>query len=144
MLDMGFMPDIRALTVELGLPSKMDRQTLMFSATFPEEIQRLARELLNDYIFVTVGLVGGANTDITQTVIQVDQFSKRDKLLEIFAETSEFKYFDSFFIGALVELCVCGVMCLRRGVSKCLSYVAFGLEVSKIHDEVVVYGPRHI
>ena len=57
----------------------------MFSATFPEEIQRLARDLLNDYVFVTVGRVGGANTDINQTVVQVDQFNKKAVLMDLLA-----------------------------------------------------------
>jgi len=89
MLDMGFMPHVRALTSELGLPDKTQRQTLMFSATFPEEIQHLAAELLNDYIFVTVGRVGGANTDIEQHVVQADQFSKRDRLMDILTAESK-------------------------------------------------------
>lgn len=40
MLDMGFEPDMRKLVGSPGMPAKEDRQTLMFSATFPEEIQR--------------------------------------------------------------------------------------------------------
>lgn len=83
MLDMGFLPDMKALANELGMPVKTERQTLMFSATFPVEVQQLAREMLNDYIFVTVGRVGGANTDIEQHIVQVDQFNKRDELVRI-------------------------------------------------------------
>ncbi len=40
MLDMGFEPDMRRLVGSPGMPSKEDRQTLMFSATYPEDIQR--------------------------------------------------------------------------------------------------------
>lgn len=40
MLDMGFEPDMRKLVGSPGMPSKEDRQTLMFSATYPEDIQR--------------------------------------------------------------------------------------------------------
>lgn len=40
----------------------------MFSATFPTEIQRLARDFLRDYVFLTVGRVGGAASDIVQKV----------------------------------------------------------------------------
>lgn len=43
----------------------------MFSATFSEEIQRLAAKYLRDYIFVAVGIVGGANKDIQQEFIAV-------------------------------------------------------------------------
>lgn len=40
MLDMGFEPDMRRLVGSSGMPSKENRQTLMFSATYPEDIQR--------------------------------------------------------------------------------------------------------
>lgn len=42
MLDMGFEPDMRRLVGSPGMPSKETRQTLMFSATYPEDIQRSA------------------------------------------------------------------------------------------------------
>lgn len=42
MLDMGFEPDMRRLVGSRGMPSTENRQTLMFSATFPDEIQRLS------------------------------------------------------------------------------------------------------
>lgn len=42
MLDMGFEPEMRRLVASPGMPSKEDRQTLMFSATYPENIQRSA------------------------------------------------------------------------------------------------------
>lgn len=42
MLDMGFEPDMRRLVGSLGMPSKENRQTLMFSATYPDDIQQSA------------------------------------------------------------------------------------------------------
>lgn len=42
MLDMGFGGDIKSIVQDFDMPSKSERQTLMFSATFPEEIQQLA------------------------------------------------------------------------------------------------------
>ena len=89
MLDMGFLPSMKQIVYELGMPPKSERQTLMFSATFPEEVQRLAREILNDYIFVTVGRVGGANVDIEQHVLNVDPMSKRDLLVRILNEQGQ-------------------------------------------------------
>ena len=44
MLDMGFEPEMRKIVSEFGMPGVGERQTLMFSATFPEEIQKLASE----------------------------------------------------------------------------------------------------
>jgi len=82
MLDMGFEQAIRKI-VGLGMPDAGSRQTLMFSATFPEAIQRLAGEFMKEYIFLTVGIVGGANSDVDQTILQVTQFDKREKLMEV-------------------------------------------------------------
>uniref|UniRef100_A0A8D2J778 RNA helicase n=1 Tax=Varanus komodoensis TaxID=61221 RepID=A0A8D2J778_VARKO len=84
MLDMGFGPEMKKLISCPGMPPKDKRQTLMFSATFPEEIQRLAGEFLkSDYLFVVVGQVGGACSDVQQTVLQVNQYDKRNKLVEL-------------------------------------------------------------
>uniref|UniRef100_A0A8C3C1X5 RNA helicase n=1 Tax=Cairina moschata TaxID=8855 RepID=A0A8C3C1X5_CAIMO len=84
MLDMGFGLDMKKLISSPDMPSKEKRQTLMFSATFPEEVQRLAGEFLKmDYLFVVVGHVGGACSDVQQSILSVPQYSKRDKLIEI-------------------------------------------------------------
>jgi len=88
MLDLGFMPAIQELINNPHMPPKNERQTLMFSATFPDDIQQLARQIMRDnYLFLTVGRIGGANTDIDQVVLPVDQFSKRDQLISILNET---------------------------------------------------------
>nr|XP_005156510.1 probable ATP-dependent RNA helicase DDX4 isoform X1 [Danio rerio]AAL89410.1 vasa-like protein [Danio rerio] len=88
MLDMGFEPEMRKLVASPGMPSKEERQTLMFSATYPEDIQRMAADFLKvDYIFLAVGVVGGACSDVEQTIVQVDQYSKRDQLLELLRAT---------------------------------------------------------
>lgn len=55
----------------------------MFSATFPADVQDLAGQFLNNYIFVAVGIVGGACTDVQQNIYNVAKFEKRKKLLEI-------------------------------------------------------------
>jgi len=83
MLDMGFMPDIRRCVDNPSMPPKNQRQTLMFSATFPPEVQRSASDFLHSYLFLQVGLVGGACTDVKQTFHQASKFEKRDQLLKI-------------------------------------------------------------
>ncbi|ESN91783.1 hypothetical protein HELRODRAFT_108526 [Helobdella robusta] len=83
MLDMGFKDDITKICCRMGMPDKFNRQTLMFSATFPSEIQQIAHQLLNDYIFITVGMVGGANQDIIQNIELVENKEKQEKLLSI-------------------------------------------------------------
>ncbi|KAL3919027.1 MAG: hypothetical protein SGILL_003959, partial [Bacillariaceae sp.] len=81
MLDMGFEPQIRRIVEECGMPHGDDRQTMMFSATFPANIQRLASDFLRDYIFLTVGRVGSASKDVTQTVEYVEERDKIDTLM---------------------------------------------------------------
>lgn len=83
MLDMGFMPEVTRIVNSAGMPAKGERQTLMFSATFADEVQTLAKDLLDNYLFLVVGMVGAACDDVTQTVCEVDKFAKRDKLVEI-------------------------------------------------------------
>lgn len=55
----------------------------MFSATFPEEIQSAAGKFLNNYVFVTVGIVGGACSDVEQIFLEVKKFDKRKTLNQI-------------------------------------------------------------
>ncbi|XP_062215822.1 DEAD-box ATP-dependent RNA helicase 24 [Phragmites australis] len=64
MFDLGFEPQIRSIVGQI----RPDRQTLLFSATMPYKVERLARENLTDPIRVTVGQVGSANEDIKQVV----------------------------------------------------------------------------
>ncbi|KAF4995540.1 hypothetical protein FGRMN_5083 [Fusarium graminum] len=83
MLDMGFEPQIRRIVEGEDMPSVQDRQTLMFSATFPRDIQMLARDFLKDYIFLSVGRVGSTSENITQKVEYVEDVDKRSVLLDI-------------------------------------------------------------
>lgn len=83
MLDMGFEPQIRRIVQGEDMPGVMERQTLMFSATFPRDIQILARDFLKDYIFLSVGRVGSTSENITQKVEYVEDADKRSVLLDI-------------------------------------------------------------
>ncbi|KAF3032858.1 DEAD-box ATP-dependent RNA helicase [Didymella heteroderae] len=83
MLDMGFEPQIRRIVEGEDMPSVADRQTLMFSATFPRDIQMLARDFLKDYIFLSVGRVGSTSENITQKIEYVEDIDKRSVLLDI-------------------------------------------------------------
>ena len=55
----------------------------MFSATFPDNIETAAKDFLNDYLFLTVGMVGGACSDVQQEFHEVAKFDKREKLEEL-------------------------------------------------------------
>ena len=83
MLDMGFEPQIRRIVEGEDMPGVHSRQTLMFSATFPRDIQLLARDFLKDYIFLSVGRVGSTSENITQKVEYVEDQDKRSVLLDI-------------------------------------------------------------
>ncbi|KAM0944886.1 putative RNA helicase [Dioscorea sansibarensis] len=83
MLDMGFEPQIRKIVEQLGMPPPGMRQTMLFSATFPNEIQRLASDFLSNYIFLAVGRVGSSTDLISQRVEYVRDIDKRSHLMDL-------------------------------------------------------------
>lgn len=85
MLDMGFEPQIRRIVEQEDMPLTGERQTLMFSATFPKEIQRLAASFLHDYIFLAVGRVGSTTDLVTQKFVRVEESDKKTILLDLLA-----------------------------------------------------------
>ncbi len=76
MLDMGFLPDIKRI---INLLPKQ-RQNLLFSATFPNEIRGLAAKLLNDPIEIQVAASGSTADGISQVVYPVQRSKKRELL----------------------------------------------------------------
>lgn len=87
MLDMGFEPQIRRIVQKDTMPPAGKRETLMFSATFPREIQILAKDFLHNYIFLAVGRVGSTSENITQKVVWVEECEKRSYLLDLINAT---------------------------------------------------------
>ncbi|KAH7859703.1 hypothetical protein Vadar_004547 [Vaccinium darrowii] len=83
MLDMGFEPQIRKIVEQMDMPPPGVRQTLLFSATFPKEIQRLASDFLSGYIFLAVGRVGSSTDLIAQRVEFVHETDKRSHLMDL-------------------------------------------------------------
>lgn len=83
MLDMGFEPQIRRIVQSEDMPRVGQRQTLMFSATFPKKVQELARNFLDNYIFLAVGRVGSTSENITQKIFLVEESEKRSFLLDL-------------------------------------------------------------
>jgi ATP-dependent RNA helicase DDX3X len=88
MLDMGFEPQIRKIVEDSGMP-ETDRTSTMFSATFAREVQHLARDFLNDYVFLTVGRVGATAGSITQNLRYVEEFNKYREVRRILEEQVE-------------------------------------------------------
>jgi ATP-dependent RNA helicase RhlE len=79
MLDMGFIPDIKRILAVL--PAK--RQNLLFSATFPEEVRRLAKELLHAPVTVEVAPRNAPADLVTHQVYLVPPLRKRALLVRL-------------------------------------------------------------
>eukprot|EP00884_Botryococcus_braunii_P014055 jgi/Botrbrau1/22650/Bobra.176_1s0072.1 len=77
MFDMGFEPQVRSVIGQM----RPDRQTLLFSATMPNKVERLVRDALTSPVRITVGEVGAANEDIKQVVEVVEEAAKMEWLL---------------------------------------------------------------
>lgn len=79
MLDMGFEPQIRKIIGQI----RPDRQTCMWSATWPKEVRQLASDFLHDYIQVNIGSMElSANHRITQIVEIMSDFDKRERMIK--------------------------------------------------------------
>jgi ATP-dependent RNA helicase RhlE len=81
MLDMGFIPDVRRITK--ALPG--ERQTLLFSATQPREIRKLATQLLHEPVEVAVDPISSTVEPLSQSVYFVDGPRKLGLLLTLLA-----------------------------------------------------------
>ena len=79
MLDMGFMPDLKRI---LALLPKQ-RQNLMFSATFSNEIKRLADDFLTNPVLVEVARSNATNDNVAQKVYQLAQSDKQAFLTQL-------------------------------------------------------------
>jgi ATP-dependent RNA helicase DBP3 len=78
MLDKGFENDIRQIIVK----TREDRQTVMFSATWPEPVRKLANDFLNNPMKVTIGSPDlSANNNVTQIVEIIDNPMNKDHCL---------------------------------------------------------------
>lgn len=82
MLDMGFLPDIKRILSYL--PKK--RQTMLFSATFPREIETLAKQVLHNPRRVAIGISRPAHT-VSHALFPVPQHLKSKLLLKILEHT---------------------------------------------------------
>jgi len=83
MLDMGFEPQIRKIFDQV----RPDRQVLMWSATWPKEVRKLAEDFLKDYVQINIGNINiHANHNILQIVDVCEEYEKENKLVKLLEE----------------------------------------------------------
>ena len=116
MLDMGFLVQIQQIVKVLP----KNRQTLLFSATFPQEIEQLAAHVLRKPLRIAVGPVSKAAKTVQQSVIETTWQKKDDLLLDILNERE-----GSILIFART----------RERTNKLAIYLEeYGYEVNQIHS----------
>ncbi|ETO23400.1 DEAD/DEAH box helicase, partial [Reticulomyxa filosa] len=81
MLDMGFLPQVQGIVREM--PRKGSRQTVMLSATFPPNVQKLAQEFLHQHLFLAIGRVGSTHVFIRQKMVRVEDRDKLKHLIDL-------------------------------------------------------------
>ncbi len=84
MLDMGFVPDVRKIVN--FIPA--NRQTLLFSATFSDDVRRLAGEFQRDPEIIEVAARNSVADNLTQVLYPVDQHRKADLLIHLIKRDS--------------------------------------------------------
>jgi len=78
MFDMGFEPQISKIINNV----RPDRQTVMFSATFPKNVETLAKKILSKPIEIVVGSRGQACKNVEQSIELLEKDNKILRLLE--------------------------------------------------------------
>ena len=82
MLDMGFIPDIQRITQLLP----KERQNLMFSATFSQEIRDLGKKFLNNPVRIDVSPANATADNVNQSIYQIDKPNKGKLLVNLLRE----------------------------------------------------------
>lgn len=89
MLDLGFEPQIRTILSQI----RADRQTLMWSATWPREVEALARDFLGDFIKINIGSPELHSNDNIAQIIDVceqrEKYAKLNKILDTVMDGSK-------------------------------------------------------
>ncbi|MCL4683112.1 MAG: ATP-dependent helicase, partial [Rhodocyclaceae bacterium] len=118
MLDMGFIPDIKRILAMLP----KERQSLLFSATFSEEIKKLADTMLKAPVLIEVARRNAVTETVTHRMHPVDQDNKR-QLLAHLLKTSSLKQV-LVFVGT------------KFGASRLAHYLEKqGIEATAIHGD---------
>ena len=84
MLDMGFKPQLDEIVNKHFMPDKSNRQNLLFSATFPNEVQSIANNYLKDFYFIHPEFQ--SPKQIEHKFIKVRHNDKEERLMEILSK----------------------------------------------------------
>ncbi|KAL8601466.1 putative ATP-dependent RNA helicase ddx17 [Nucella lapillus] len=88
MLDMGFEPQIRKIIEQI----RPDRQTLMWSATWPKDVRKLAEDFIEQYVQINIGALElTANHNILQIIDVCMEHEKEEKLVKLLTEIMQEK-----------------------------------------------------
>ncbi|KAF9160671.1 DEAD-box ATP-dependent RNA helicase [Actinomortierella ambigua] len=138
MLDMGFEGDIREIVLNSPMPHVLNRQTLLFSATFPRTIQKLAEDFIVPHAAkVRIGRIGGTTKDITQNVMYAEDCEKRNMLFEIL-KTKVARTL--IFVKTKREADICG----RSPIMIATSVASRGLDIKDIMHVINYHLPSDI
>lgn len=84
MLDMGFEPMLRRIIEDSDINQDDDRTCMMFSATFPRPVRKLAKEFLADeHLIIKIGRIGSTHSNIKQNIIYTDEANKQKALFDL-------------------------------------------------------------
>jgi ATP-dependent RNA helicase DeaD len=127
MLDMGFIDDIESILQ--AIPER--RQTLLFSATMPDEIRRLARKYLNSPEFITVSKQNLTVPQIEQVYYETREPNKLESLCRIL---------DSMTVTLAIIFCR-----TKRGVDELVAGLqARGYPAAALHGDLTQYQRNHV
>merc|ERR1719230_171069 len=82
----------------MGKHAPRERCSMMFSATFPREVQMMARDFLYEYLFITIGRVGSASELVEQCVVHASDREKTRTLSDILREELDEKGLALIFV----------------------------------------------
>ncbi|XP_058102680.1 DEAD-box ATP-dependent RNA helicase 41 [Magnolia sinica] len=120
MLQKGFHDQVMQIFLALSQP-----QILMFSATIPQEVEKMANSMAKDVVFISIGKPSRANESVKQVVIWVESKQKKQKLFEILTSKQHFKPPVVVFVGSRL-----GADLLSEAIT-----TMTGLKAQSIHGE---------
>uniref|UniRef100_A0A7N0URT2 DEAD-box ATP-dependent RNA helicase 41 n=1 Tax=Kalanchoe fedtschenkoi TaxID=63787 RepID=A0A7N0URT2_KALFE len=129
MLEKGFRDQVLQLFTALSQP-----QVLMFSATIPEEVKKLASSVTKDVVRISIGMQNRPNQAVKQLVLWVDSKQKKQKLFDILKSDRHFKPPVIVFVSSRL-----GADLLSNAIS-----TATGIKALSIHGEKTMSERRDI